>query len=271
VGKQLSLRYDIPLKLDISHFTESRNSSSTPRKYELDDLGIHADIASVRELDMFFPKNRNLWIRIRRKIKKLKTKYQIIREPDFHYDTQVFNDLCSKVYLIGFWQSEKYFSEIAVDLRNEIQGRFPSNQVIQDLAHEIFNSQSISIHVRRTDYIGRPNFRVCELDYYYKAIDLICQKIEEPVFFIFSDDIDWCKSNLKLQQRHFFVDMNNPAWLDLMLMRDCKHHIIANSTFSWWGAWLCDFPQKTVISPLHWFANQQKNTQDLIPDTWLRI
>ena len=113
----------------------------------------------------------------------------------------------------------------------------------------------------------------CNLEYFEKCMKTIEQRVETPEYFVFSDDPSWCKENLSSKfPIHFVIDNEgNKSYLDIQLMRHCKHNIIANSSFSWWGAWLNSYPNKIVIAPQNWFAEAQKDTSDLIPDTWIRL
>jgi hypothetical protein len=112
----------------------------------------------------------------------------------------------------------------------------------------------------------------CTLDYYHEAIKIMKEKIKNPYFFIFSDDIPWVKENLKIDGDAFFITGKKiKDHEEMFLMSRCKHNIIANSSFSWWGAWLNNNPEKIVIAPKRWFNNEKINTSDLVPDNWLRI
>ena len=142
-------------------------------------------------------------------------------------------------------------------------------QKILDLIHE---TNSVSLHVRRGDYVKLQHIHgLCDLDYYAHAIRFITEHLTNPHFFIFSDDIQWVTNNLKIGFSHTFVDINHghdSAW-DMWLMANCKHNIIANSSFSWWGAWLNQNPNKIVVAPAQWFADGQQT--DIISDDWTKI
>ncbi|HOV15035.1 MAG TPA: alpha-1,2-fucosyltransferase, partial [Spirochaetota bacterium] len=145
-----------------------------------------------------------------------------------------------------------------------------------NISNQIKNSNSVSIHVRRGDYVGNIktlNFHgVCEIDYYIDAINSIKQKVQNPLFFIFSDDIEWCKNNIK-DENSIFIDFERDDYVDMYLMTVCKHNIIANSSFSYWAAYLNQNFDKIVIAPKKWFKddNQNKRTEGLIPEKWIRI
>lgn len=183
----------------------------------------------------------------------------------------------NKIYtfFLGYWQTEKYFSKIENKIR--LAFRFNENMLSEKskiAAKEIKNSNSISIHIRRGDYL-HPKYQslygnICTISYYHKAIQLIQQRYDKTAFFIFSDDIEWVQKNLKIDNAKYIdFNKNYDSWQDMYLMSICKHNIIANSTFSWWGAWLNSNKNKIVITP-----NKFLNTNDsidLIPEGWIKI
>jgi Glycosyl transferase family 11 len=165
---------------------------------------------------------------------------------------------------VGYWQIEKYFVDIADELRKELvltQPLSPDSQRMQD---RINASPSISVHVRRGDYVNNPinrsRFAECSPDYYRRAANLICHNLSKDVkFYLFSDDIDWARSNISLPGEVIACDVNGQSrpYEDLMLMASCSHNIIANSSFSWWSAWLNSNPQKMIISPKTWYLTPE--------------
>lgn len=187
------------------------------------------------------------------------------------YDEVMFNTQYRLNYYEGFWQSELYFSNALNDVRQSF--RFKSNIFNKEtlsISKQIGSCNSVSIHIRRGDYLNFSNCAVCDLDYYNRAIAYIQKHIIDAVFFVFSDDISWCQENIKINNAQY-INFNNgkDSWQDMYLMSICKHNIIANSTFSWWGAWLNDNKQKIVIAPREWFLNTGKT--DIIPDKWIVI
>ncbi len=142
---------------------------------------------------------------------------------------------------------------------------------------QIESTNAVSLHIRRGDYVKVKETNdfhgVCSIAYYETAIELITNKINDPVFYIFSDDMDWVKKNFNIRQNHVFVDANDAAtnYEDMRLMSLCKHNIIANSSFSWWGAWLNPSSSKTVIAPKKWMKDPSIETIDLIPGNWIRL
>lgn len=181
----------------------------------------------------------------------------------------------SPTYIDGYFQTEMYFADIKEEILNDFKLNTPLDNKNKTFLNKIKTSNSISLHIRRGDYLKHPDkLGNCSFEYYKKAVDFIIQKTqsENPVLFIFSDDIKWAKKHATFEQKTIYVDINNPkkGCFDLELMKHCKHNIIANSSFSWWGAWLNQNPEKLVIAPNPWFKEFNKDF-DIIPKTWHRI
>lgn len=206
--------------------------------------------------------------------KKIFKKYQ---EDDLSYDESFFKTPHRNIYLKGYFQSEKYFIRYEDQIRKEFEITAPLKQQTFDMLNVIGSVNSVSLHIRRGDYVTNSEANAvhgtCDLNYYHRAIDSINKKIENAVFFIFSDDIDWAKQNLKTINKTYFVDFNDAStnYEDIKLMSNCKHNIIANSSFSWWGAWLNLNKGKIVIAPKKWFNTDAHNSKDILPESWLKI
>lgn len=200
---------------------------------------------------------------------------EFVVEPHFNYWPEFYN-LTGDCYLYGYWQSELYFKPFENVIRSDFVFREPLNGQNADLASEIHRSQSISLHVRRGDYVSDSKtgnvMDTCTPEYYQMAVNYIVEHVEHPVFYIFSDDIAWVKQNLLVKFPCTFVDHNrsSESYRDMQLMSLCKHHVIANSSFSWWGAWLNTNPHKLVVAPKSWFRNGTDD-RDLIPKEWVRL
>lgn len=215
--------------------------------------------------------NDNLFFKIFRKILKSILVKNIIQQNDVEFKENIFN----YNYFDGYWQSEKFFK----DIKEEICVEFKFPPITEDknlyIKNEIEKVEAISIHIRRGDYIENKVLdRLASLEYYERALRYIKLKIENPVFFIFSDDIEWCKENLKIDFPTYYIDWNNgeESFRDMQLMSLCKHNIIPNSSFSWWGAWLNSNPNKIVIAPEIWFRKESGyNYEDIVPETWVKI
>jgi hypothetical protein len=190
------------------------------------------------------------------------------------------------VYLDGFWQSEKYFLSIKDLIKESFSLDHFASDVDPVFLETIGNKNSISVHVRRGDYvsnnISNEFHGLCSMSYYENAFKYIHDNIRDPYFFVFSDDIEWCRKNLNLSSNDaFFVTNKGPqaAFKDLYMMTKCKHHIIANSSFSWWGAWLGKTTEnEIVIAPEEWFNKKSRwyaqylfSTKDMIPERWIRF
>ena len=196
-------------------------------------------------------------------------------EKTFMYDRDVF--LAKKTtYFDGFWQTEEYFKDIADIIRKEITLKAPFSPYSQTIDDKIQKTQSVSIHARRFHAESRekPWHRLCPPEYYEHAIELIANRVLCPHFFIFSDSYEWAVEAFKDLKYPFTIvkNGNDKNYEDMILMSHSKHHIIANSSFSWWGAWLNPRKDKIVIAPQTWFENAPKNNiQDLVPKEWIKI
>jgi len=202
-------------------------------------------------------------------------KYIIERQCEFDSNIlQIDHD----AYLEGYWQSENYFKDIKDTLLRDFTFKEPMDAKNQQLAKEILGAESVSIHMRRGDYVTLESARkmhggICNLDYYQQALKIIAKKVPSPHFFVFSDDISWVQRNLQINSPVVYVDHNTGAksYEDMRLMSLCKHNIIANSSFSWWGAWLNQNAKKVVIAPNRWFNDPTINTKDVVPESWIKI
>lgn len=198
-----------------------------------------------------------------------------IEEPYFHFSPAMLA-IPDNSYINGYWQSEKYFLKIENEIRSDFAFKLPMSQQNANIAEVINQTNSVSLHVRRNDFANNSRINsthgLCSLEYYQAAIRYIVERVERPKFFIFSDDPAWVKGNLKIDLPCEFVEHNKgkESYNDMRLMSLCKHHIIANSSFSWWGAWLNPSKSKIVMAPLRWFAKPM-DTSDLIPPRWVRL
>jgi hypothetical protein len=176
------------------------------------------------------------------------------------------------LYISGYWQAYQYAESVASQLRKEFRLKEPAKGNNQRLLEQIDAAPvSVSLHVRRGDYASAAeNYMALPLDYYLRAIDFIRQRFEDPVFFIFSDDIEFARHNLPTAMRRVFVEGNDDfsSQEDQRLLAACRHHIIANSSFSWWGAWLSPSPEKVVVAPRHWHLSPESAFPDMLPPTW---
>lgn len=176
----------------------------------------------------------------------------------------------------GYWQSEKYFRNIEQTIRQDLTLKEKQNETFNNILLQIESCTSISLHIRRTDYLiskHRQIYNICSKEYYEQALKIITNKVSDrSKLFVFSDDINWVKNNLTFSVPTIFVSDNGfKDYQDLILMSTCKHNITANSTLSWWGAWLNGNKGKIVITPEKWYLNSKIDNKDLIPETWIRV
>jgi len=274
-GRALALKHQTELKLDLSFLNSDPKNVYTKRELELHVFDISSTIVTSNELEAFY--KRTFFQKIATKFfSSFPSKYFIGNQKGFEYN-EAFELYPDNTYLNGYWQSEKYFSSIREILLKELVIKKEMSEQCKLVKDFILNSNSVSLHIRRGDYLSDKNANEFHgnlpLDYYYKVLAHLNGLFKDLKVFIFSDDMDWVKDNLKLTNECVYVDFNTGenSVFDMYLMSQCKHNIIANSSFSWWGAWLNQNPQKTVIAPEKWFADKNLNIKDLIPNSWLKM
>ncbi len=271
-GKRLAITLGTQLKFDITGLVDINYVAQ--RRFALDVFCLEDSIASAGELKPFTnPKRRMFNTLIKKKNNRIDG---YIKEAHFHFDPGILS-LGDNVYLDGYWQSEKYFLDVESEIRRLLKIiREPEGENLR-LLDQIKGNNAISVHVRRGDYVKNQSalqfHGLCNIDYYQHAAKYIAEKIENPIFFVFSDEPDWASKNLNLPYKMVIVNHNDirKGYEDLRLMSSCQHHIIANSTFSWWGAWLNPSKEKIVVAPKRWFNDPGVNTKDICPDSWVRI
>lgn len=202
----------------------------------------------------------------------LKLAPRIYREQGLAYN-RAFETLPDGTYLHGYWQSEQYFSPIATEIRQAFVPRHPMSAQNAEMAERIASGPSISLHVRRGDYLTVGAHGLCDQFYYEAALARVAEGLDAPTVYVFSDDPQWAKDNLPLPFEKVVVDFNGPDtdYEDLRLMSLCQHNVLANSSFSWWGAWLNSNPGKRVAGPKTWFSDPKLSNPEILPDGWLRI
>ena len=277
-AKALAMRLGCSVGLDVTAF----NGYKLHNGFELEKFSLYRDIAKIsesRSTDALSIRGQSNVFQgkiikfLVRKINSLKLSHYI--ESGFSFDEGLFKQK-APITIEGYWQSYKYFDGIRGQILNDFNLITPPSGLNEEIASEISKNNSVSIHVRRGDYVANAHTNsyhgTCDLEYYQNAIREIEGVVAEPVYFIFSDDLDWVRQNLKISKKAIFVGHNkgNDSHFDMHLMSLCKHNIIANSSFSWWGAWLNKNPSKLVIAPRRWFAINQ-DSADLVPSAWVRI
>lgn len=274
-GRALALRLGCEVKLDASFYQMFK----TNRRFELSGVFDHdfkiandKDLRSVLGWKFFLHRSEKLrhWIR------RMPFDTNWIQEKEFAYWPGL-TMLKGSCFLEGNWQSEKYFADFSDEIRKDFSfnmKNFPADS--RALMKKMQTENSVSIHIRRGDYTANKEtlhyHGVCPAAYYQEAIKFMHKELDQPVFFVFSDEIQTAKDLLGKQKNVYFVEENFQGnnHFDMMLMSQCRHNVIANSTFSWWGAWLNKNQNKIVIAPKIWFA-ADLSSDDLVPETWIRI
>lgn len=258
IGKKISLEYDKELILDKT-FLLRRDLDITYRDFDLDIFNINNKI-----VENFVVTND----------------YKVLDEP-FNAPNMTNSikniNTNENIYVSGFFQKEYYFKDIRTQILQDFNISIQDDN-IKKLESDILSSNSICINVRRGDYVTNQNTNNFHgfhgVEYINKSISEITKKIKNPMFYIFSDDIDWCVNNLKIDYPHFFVDhtyKGNKFSSYLKLMSSCKNFIIPNSTFAWWATWLNQNEEKIVYVPNNWFNVNYMNTDGLIPPNWNKL
>ncbi len=282
-ARRLAHLHQTTLRLDITPFKHYENTSPSEyykiRAYELKHFRIQEVFATPEDIARIKGSSKKGLARIAfRLIQRLKPYYRwpIFRETHLKpFDPNILKTP-KNVYLDGYWHSEKYFVDIQDVIQREFTIKYEQDPQSREIAERIANTQSVSIHVRRGDYILDPETNrfhvIYNLDYYKKCVSYIAEKVTNPHFLVFSDDPSWVTEHLHLDYPTTIVTHNDATrdYEDLRLMSMCKHNIIVNSTFSWWAAWLNTNPDKIVLAPREWFQVNY-DTRDLLPENWIKV
>lgn len=278
-GRKLALKTHVPLFLDT--FSGFRDDFYK-RTYSLDIFNIQANILDQKTIQ----KINRLQQPTGRKDKILNVfntclggfNPLFINEKHYQYDENILSTNAPLTYLSGYWQSEKYFGDIAATIRQNFSFKTSISSNNLALLKEIQENNSVCFHLRRLHGIANGQVNNEGVDfhgasgqsYHEKAIQILSEKEKNLHFYVFADSPEWAKENIKLPFPTTFIE-GNADYEDLQLMSLCKHHIIANSSFSWWAAWLNANPSKIVAAPDEWFANKSVNTKDIYPSSWFRL
>lgn len=274
-GRALAIKHDTDIYIDYCDLSK-KSKFTTPRSLEL-GIFTHAGKAALESPPNFLKLHRILGPILNLICGDRKVIFE--RRGDINIS---FPFAENNYYLVGYWQSPLYFSGIENTLLKDFNFRLPLSSTSLRVLSHIESSNSVSLHVRRGDYMANKRARkfhgTLPLDYYEYAIKIILERVAAPILFIFSDDPSWCRDNLQFKNcKVHYVDHNHngDAWQDMYLMSHCKSSVIANSTFSWWGAWLGDQrgnnSNRTVIAPLNWFAGNQPTNFEFYPRNWILI
>ena len=274
-GRALALQKQVPLLLDHSWYTQTYDDV-TPRELMLSELNTKGSLIS------FQPK-----IQRPKRIQRIAQKFWPItpfiftEQAPYRFDSRLIKSPAFKqqnLYLMGYWQSYKYFESIKSILQSEISPKKPLDTHYQNYLQQIQATTSAMVHVRRGDYVNLASAAKVHgfigLDYYHAGMKLLLEQNPETHFFVFSDDIEWAKENLPHPERATFVQSLNSSDAviqELELMTHCQNHLIANSSLSWWAAWLSKQSNGVILCPKKWTNDLSMNWDDLLPNTWQRI
>jgi hypothetical protein len=267
-ARALSLKRDVAFRCDFDC-----PNPNVLNRFALDVFNVDVRMANAMELWRCKPKRR-IAKRIYRLLDRNPDCLLIKETKDFRFDPAFFS-IADGSYVSGFWQSEKYFIDIADVIRRDFRFRFDVSGRNLRLSEQMRVEESVSVHIRRGDYVTDDATHklhgVCGVVYYRAAAATMRERLRNPMFYVFSDDIDWAKENIHLGPT-VFVDFNRGRdYEDMRLMSCCRHHIIANSSFSWWGAWLNPDRDKIVIAPSRWITDPEVDTRDLLPGAWITL
>jgi hypothetical protein len=272
-GRALADRLGTELLLDTRAFEHALALRAyTRRSYALSPFKLRARVAGPQDLKSWPSWVVEIGMRLR-PVRPLFRRWHF--EATIHYDPGV-RTLQQPVCLVGYWQSERYFDDMADRIRADFSLREPLTGDNAGLLQLVRSNVSVGLHVRRGDFVSLENAAqmhgLCSVDYYRRAMDLVRSGSPQCRFIVFSDDPQWARAELPLDASAEFVTGNEHSpEHDLALMRACKHHILANSSFSWWAGWLGYSPEQIVIAPTPWYANPKMDARDLAVSRWRYI
>lgn len=274
-ARNLAIQKGVPLLLDSDWYCKIFKDV-TPRDLLLPELNIAESIVFCNP-NIKKPKRLR---RISQKFLPLDP-FIFIEKTPYHFDPFLSHAPAfqrQNLYLMGYWQSFKYFESIRSMLQNEVTPAAPLSRHYLAYLEKIEFTNSAMVHVRRGDYFSLATANrvhgIITLDYYIQGMNLLLNRNQDIQFFVFSDDLDWAKKNLPHQERLVFIEplgTKNSAIQELELMKHCKNHLIANSSLSWWGAWLRKNTDGIVICPKSWTNDLTMNWNDLLPTIWMRL
>lgn len=275
-GRRLAVARGTELVLDLGWFRHDAPHYATPRTYELQDIPLPVRMISLP------PETISRWeggLRARaRRWPSRRTRLPVIRQQDdtVGVDERVLS-APADVVLIGYWQSERYFHDVAETIRADLELPAAPAPRYWALLDAIHSSEAVAVHVRRGDYVTVPRTArfhgSLPTSYYHHAMRRVAERVSaRPRVFVFSDDPEWAEEHLSFELPTEHVGRSGwPPAAELRLMASCRHHVIANSSFSWWAAWLAEHPGQVVVTPSAWFRDAAADSSAIVPSRWLRI
>lgn len=273
LGRSLAVKLNCPLKLDLSALLDRSKKDFVHRDYDLHIFNTEENFLMAPGLlrNIYRPKSST----ISRWVKKLAIRgRKHWKEPHFHLVREVLERPTVNTVYEGWWQSAQYFSNVSDQIRREFSFKAPLLEASKPILEQIEKTNAVCLNVRRTDFLKVDTLNTTNKQYFLNSVQFLSERIENPTFFVFSDDMTWCENNLRLPHKTVFVhhDMKGQKFGNYhRLMRACKHYIIPNSSFAWWAVWLNENPEKIVVAPRNWFNDPTIDTTDLVPEHWIRL
>ncbi len=282
LGRSLSIKQNCKLKLDTSWYKEydkiedtNDPNKATKRDYLLKFFNISGRIIPNWYLPAIkkIPLIRKYYPKVARIIPNKLFNYKVLVEDDFSW-INIKNQ--NNYFVTGYWQKSLYFDKYENIIVSDFRLKNPLSVINQKYYEQILSTNSVAIHIRRGDLISNPSVAklqpTCSLEYFYSGIKTISNKVKDLSLFIFSNDMEWCKNHFKNQYPTIFVDSIGNDHEHFFLMSKCKYQVIANSTYSWWAAWLNQYPAKIIVAPKNWYHDTQLNELAIfIPNNWIKI
>ena len=272
-GYRMAKFLDTDLKLDLSILLDRSKKDIVPRNYDLSIFKLEPQFnLSPKLLKVLYrPKSSKVAKFVKKLSQNGKTYF---KEKHFHVHQELLNTPINDAVYDGWWQSEQYFHSESEAIRQLFSFKSEILEKAKPMAEQIQSTNAICLNVRRTDFVKNQTLNTTGLSYFKKAAHYLAERIEDPHFFVFSDDISWCQKNIVLPFPTTIVthDLKGEKFSNyLQLMKSCKHYIIPNSSFAWWAVWLNGDANKIVVAPKNWFNNPDVDTSDLVPSSWIRL
>jgi hypothetical protein len=283
-ARSIALRKNIDLKIDISLLGEVSNSAENAivRYYDLDFFKLKTPFANKKEIELFNGKlSPSIIQRVIYKINRILGNYPLVIQNGNIYNENQINGIGNNACIVGRWQSESFFIENSAAIKKELNfNSFTPNKYSLNIANDFKNNISIGVHIRRGDYYSLREYSegigCLSESYYFEAINYLKNKFQSSdlKFYFISDDIDWCKKIFISISNSVFVEQEKTKKgyiSDLWLLKQCKHVIISNSTFAWWGAYLSENNEGLIVAPLKWARTKEFTPESIIPDRWIKL
>jgi len=273
LGIKLAEELNTAFKLDLSSLLDRSKGEFVYRNYDLSIFKVNDSLLMGEGFlkTIYKPKIPRITKMVRQYINKGKI---FIKEKYFHFEPDLILNPTDNAIYEGWFQSPKYFEGVEDKIRKEFQFKSSILASSQPLLNKIKNTNAICLNVRRTDFLKVDTLNTTDKNYFFRAAKYIAEKIENPVFYIFSDDVEWCRKNIVMNYPVEVIGHEHKGhkfgnYMQLMIA--CKHFIIPNSSYAWWAVWLNGQDEKIVVAPKKWFNDSEINTTDLVPQDWVRL